>query len=94
MQKAFEALGPSAVADLIDEFRGAVLKCVHDQNGNHVIQKCIEHVRNPPGGACRVGFIVDALRDHVYQPVETSLCCRGTPDFYILPRKRCVVSAT
>ncbi|CAF2102312.1 unnamed protein product [Brassica rapa] len=27
---------------MVKELDGSVLKCVHDQNGNHVIQKCIE----------------------------------------------------
>ena len=38
---------------LLSELHGHVMHCVRDQNANHVIQKCIEHVRNPPGGACR-----------------------------------------
>jgi hypothetical protein len=32
----------SSVVWVLQEFEGHVLKCVHDQNGNHVIQKCIE----------------------------------------------------
>lgn len=31
-------------AHLIRELDGHVMKCVRDQNGNHVIQKCIESV--------------------------------------------------
>jgi len=27
---------------LLEEFHGHVIACIHDQNGNHVIQKCIE----------------------------------------------------
>lgn len=30
--------------DLVRELDGHVLKCVRDQNGNHVVQKCIECV--------------------------------------------------
>ena len=30
--------------DLVRELDGHVLKCVKDQNGNHVVQKCIECV--------------------------------------------------
>lgn len=29
---------------MVIELDGYVMKCVRDQNGNHVIQKCIEHV--------------------------------------------------
>ena len=28
---------------LVDELEGHVLTCVHDSNGNHVVQKAIEH---------------------------------------------------
>lgn len=33
---------PAVLVPLVREFSGAVLECVHDQNGNHVVQKCIE----------------------------------------------------
>lgn len=29
-------------APLVAELRGAVLRCVRDQNGNHVVQKAVE----------------------------------------------------
>ena len=29
---------------IVQELDGSILKCVKDQNGNHVIQKCIEMV--------------------------------------------------
>jgi len=35
-------IGIQRLIALVSEFEGHVLKCVHDQNGNHVIQKCIE----------------------------------------------------
>lgn len=31
-------------ARMVKELDGSVMKCVHDQNGNHVIQKCIERL--------------------------------------------------
>ena len=37
-----EALDDSDVEKLLCEFHHHVLSCIHDQNGNHVIQKCIE----------------------------------------------------
>jgi pumilio RNA-binding family len=37
-----EALDDSDVEKLLCEFHHNVLSCIHDQNGNHVIQKCIE----------------------------------------------------
>lgn len=42
VQKALETLDDSDVPKLLTEFHNNVLSCIHDQNGNHVIQKCIE----------------------------------------------------
>ena len=42
VQKALETLDDDHLPSLLSEFHGSVLACIHDQNGNHVIQKCIE----------------------------------------------------
>lgn len=42
VQKALETLDDTDLPKLLTEFQNNVLSCVHDQNGNHVIQKCIE----------------------------------------------------
>lgn len=42
------------------ELDGHVLKCVKDQNGNHVVQKCIECV-DPK----QLQFIIDAFKGQV-----------------------------
>ena len=42
------------------ELDGHVLKCVKDQNGNHVVQKCIECV-DPK----HLQFIIDAFKGQV-----------------------------
>ncbi|KAH8078844.1 hypothetical protein JL720_9594 [Aureococcus anophagefferens] len=42
VQKALDALPPREALAVIGEFSESVLLCVHDQNGNHVIQKCVE----------------------------------------------------
>lgn len=47
-------------SELIRELDGNVMKCVRDQNGNHVIQKCIESM---PAG--RIGFVIAAFRGQV-----------------------------
>lgn len=45
IQKALEYVNTERLIALVAEFEGQqVLRCVHDQNGNHVIQKCIEVV--------------------------------------------------
>lgn len=42
------------------ELDGHVLKCVKDQNGNHVVQKCIECVQPQA-----LQFIIDAFQGQV-----------------------------
>ena len=42
VQKALETLDEDDLPKLLIEFHHNVLSCIHDQNGNHVIQKCIE----------------------------------------------------
>jgi pumilio RNA-binding family len=42
VQKSLETLDEEDLPRLLQEFRSDVLSCIHDQNGNHVIQKCIE----------------------------------------------------
>eukprot|EP00543_Licmophora_paradoxa_P007645 CAMPEP_0202456796 /NCGR_PEP_ID=MMETSP1360-20130828/13967_1 /ASSEMBLY_ACC=CAM_ASM_000848 /TAXON_ID=515479 /ORGANISM="Licmophora paradoxa, Strain CCMP2313" /LENGTH=969 /DNA_ID=CAMNT_0049076711 /DNA_START=77 /DNA_END=2986 /DNA_ORIENTATION=+ len=42
VQKALEMLDEDDLPRLLVEFHQNVLSCIHDQNGNHVIQKCIE----------------------------------------------------
>jgi len=44
VQKALETLDEADLPGLLMEFHHNVLSCIHDQNGNHVIQKCIEVV--------------------------------------------------
>lgn len=45
---------------MVSELDGAVMKCVRDQNGNHVIQKCIECVPQD-----RIQFIVTSFYGQV-----------------------------
>jgi pumilio RNA-binding family len=42
VQKALEALPEEELPRLLMEFHHNVLSCIHDQNENHVIQKCVE----------------------------------------------------
>jgi pumilio RNA-binding family len=43
-QKALEKMDDDNLIDLLSEFHDTVLTCIHDQNGNHVIQKIIQVV--------------------------------------------------
>jgi len=42
VQKALEMLDEDDLPRLLLEFHHNVLSCIQDQNGNHVIQKCVE----------------------------------------------------
>lgn len=47
-------------SEMVRELDGHVLKCVKDQNGNHVVQKCIECVQPHA-----LHFIIDAFKGQV-----------------------------
>ena len=56
---------PVSQSDIVRELDGHVLKCVKDQNGNHVVQKCIECVQPQA-----LQFIIDAFQGQV-RPTRT-----------------------
>jgi pumilio RNA-binding family len=80
VQKALEQLSDSDVPKLLSEFHNNVLNLIHDQNGNHVIQKCIEvmcekarHAIEPSQASFfteQIDFIVDDVLNNV-----SSLSC-------------------
>jgi pumilio RNA-binding family len=83
VQKALEALDEDDLPDLLTEFHHNVLSCIHDQNGNHVIQKCIEVMSNKAKQAYathdgerakffsdQIDFIINDVLDNV-----TALSC-------------------
>ena len=47
VQKVIEVLRGAEQAAIAAELHSHVMRCVLDQNGNHVIQKCIEQARAP-----------------------------------------------
>ena len=53
------------------ELDGHVLRCVKDQNGNHVVQKCIEKVEPES-----LAFIIGAFKGHIYNLSTHSYGCR------------------
>lgn len=71
IQKALEWCDESLRVKLIKELHGNVIRCVRDQNGNHVIQKVIESV--PPH---HVQFIVDAFTDKTLELSTHPYGCR------------------
>lgn len=84
VQKALESLPYDDLCELLHEFESYVLTCIQDQNGNHVMQKCIEvmsvkakeaEARTGEAGlavsmAQRIQFIVDDVLANV-----KTLCC-------------------
>lgn len=67
VQKALESLDDEDFTPLMVEFHHNVLSCIHDQNGNHVIQKCIEVVSKRAKKALNAGDVekADALTKQV-----------------------------
>lgn len=63
IQKAIETFDEETQLSIMRELESSVLECVKDQNGNHVVQKCIERV-NPR----HLQFIVDAYKGNVSCP--------------------------
>ena len=85
IQKALEYVGTPRLIALVAEFVGQqVLRCVHDQNGNHVIQKCIEIVsrtakENPDMSeylSSRIQFIINAFQNRVKELSKHPYGCR------------------
>ena len=54
------SLSSSLQSEMVRELDGHVLKCVKDQNGNHVVQKCIECVQPHA-----LHFIIEAFKGQV-----------------------------
>uniref|UniRef100_A0AAQ4R807 PUM-HD domain-containing protein n=1 Tax=Gasterosteus aculeatus aculeatus TaxID=481459 RepID=A0AAQ4R807_GASAC len=63
IQKALESISSDqqVISDIVRELDGHVLKCVKDQNGNHVVQKCIECVQPQA-----LQFIIEAFQGQVF----------------------------
>ncbi|XP_028653234.2 pumilio homolog 2-like isoform X7 [Erpetoichthys calabaricus] len=68
IQKALESISTDQQVisfllqnEMVKELDGHVLKCVKDQNGNHVVQKCIECVQPQA-----LQFIIDAFKAQVF----------------------------
>lgn len=58
--QAIEVVSLDQQTKMVTELDGHIMRCVRDQNGNHVIQKCIECI---PQHA--IQFIISSFYDHV-----------------------------
>ena len=86
IQKALEYVATKRLVALVGEFEGQqVLRCVHDQNGNHVIQKCIEVVSRVAKDSqpehteylsSRIQFIIQAFSGRVRELSMHPYGCR------------------
>jgi pumilio RNA-binding family len=56
---------------MVEELDGHVMRCVRDQNGNHVIQKCIECIPED-----NIQFIVSTFFDQVVNLSTHPYGCR------------------
>lgn len=63
--KAIEVVDLDQKTKMVTELDGHIMKCVRDQNGNHVIQKCIECVPEDS-----IQFIISTFYGHVV-PLST-----------------------
>ena len=57
---------------MLRELHSAVMRCIQDQNGNHVIQKCIEQIRP----TSRIEFIVGSFSGQVCKLATHPYGCR------------------
>lgn len=88
VQKALEYVNTPRLIDLVSEFENPklLLSCVHDSNGNHVIQKCIEIVSKVAKEAqttaeserlsSKIQFIINAFRGNVKKLSSHPYGCR------------------
>lgn len=60
IMQAIEVVDLDQKIKMVEELDGHIMRCVRDQNGNHVIQKCIECV---PEDA--IQFIISTFFDQV-----------------------------
>lgn len=88
VQKALEYVSTQRLIALVCEFENpqVLLRCVHDSNGNHVIQKCIEVVSRVAKEAStpdlseylssRIMFIINAFQGRVKELSSHPYGCR------------------
>ena len=69
--QALEVVGVDQQVCIVSELNGHVMRCVRDQNGNHVIQKCIECVPTE-----HIQFIISACYGQVVMLSTHPYGCR------------------
>jgi pumilio RNA-binding family len=56
---------------IVGELKNSVLRCISDQNGNHVIQKCIECVPED-----HIPFVIEDILKKIYPLCTHQYGCR------------------
>jgi len=83
IQKALECVDEADLPKMLSEFQNNVLSLIHDQNGNHVVQKCIEVLsrrattakeENEETKAKFFGEQIDFIVDDVLDNLATLAC--------------------
>jgi len=83
IQKALECVDESDLPKLLAEFQNNVRSLIHDQNGNHVIQKCIEvlsrkakiaHEEKEETKSKKFGKQIDFIVEDVLDDLATLAC--------------------
>jgi len=69
--QALEHVLANQQAELVEELQVDVLKCVKDQNGNHVVQKAIERVPTE-----HIQFVIEAFKGQVHILATHPYGCR------------------
>jgi pumilio RNA-binding family len=70
IQRAIQVFNEADRAMILEELRDHVAQCVQDQNGNHVIQKCIQHMPE------HTDFIIESFRGRVREFATHAYGCR------------------
>jgi len=73
VQKSLETLSDKEIFPLLAEFHGNVIACIHDQNGNHVMQKCIEVMSTKAKRARSNGSMYSAQIDFIIKDVLSNV---------------------
>ena len=89
VQRALEYVGTDRLVALVSEFENPpiLLRCVHDSNGNHVIQKCIEIISKRAADETiesdiaeflnsRIHFIIDSFKGRIKELSSHPYGCR------------------
>uniref|UniRef100_A0A0D9WF06 PUM-HD domain-containing protein n=1 Tax=Leersia perrieri TaxID=77586 RepID=A0A0D9WF06_9ORYZ len=71
IQKAVEFADLDQKIQITRELNNDIMKCIHDQNANHVVQKCIEHVPQQ-----FIQFFLEGIYGHVVELSVHPYGCR------------------